>query len=141
MELDIHEPRLSRDREDDIMEVDELEGDCIPSHTPSRSSSPSPTTTRGSMSPVVISHMTYPRHRTTRRGTITARDIDGRGTAAPTPSAMMGDRELDLAGCCFDPTGEHLYVASLHGVAEWSIRGAEKRWWATPTITDGDEWM
>jgi len=38
--------------------------------------------------------------------------------------------DLDLAGLCFDPSGGFLYVASTDGVAEWSVRGAEKRWWS-----------
>jgi hypothetical protein len=40
------------------------------------------------------------------------------------------DSEVDLAGTCFDPSGGYVYVASVNGVAEWSLRGAEKRWWA-----------
>ncbi|KAF8808637.1 hypothetical protein BYT27DRAFT_7255279 [Phlegmacium glaucopus] len=53
--------------------------------------------------------------------------------------------DLDLAGLCFDPSGEKMYVAGMgltagggnggtNGVAagavvEWGVRGAEKRWW------------
>ena len=49
--------------------------------------------------------------------------------------------DLDLAGICFDPSGERMYVAGVGtgspssdsvgagAVVEWSIRGAEKRWW------------
>lgn len=43
--------------------------------------------------------------------------------------------ELDLAGVCFDPSGSRLYVASTRTVAEWHVRGAEKRWWS------GDGWV
>jgi hypothetical protein len=43
--------------------------------------------------------------------------------------------ELDLAGVCFDPSGSRLYVASTRSVAEWHVRGAEKRWWS------GDGWV
>jgi hypothetical protein len=44
---------------------------------------------------------------------------------------LTGDpeSELDLAGVCFDPTGGFMYVASVNGVAEWSLKGMEKRWW------------
>ncbi|KAF8335161.1 hypothetical protein F5887DRAFT_1063413 [Amanita rubescens] len=42
--------------------------------------------------------------------------------------------ELDLAGVCFDPSGSRLYVASTKSVAEWHVRGSEKRWWS------GDDW-
>ncbi|KAK7006166.1 DUF2415 domain-containing protein [Favolaschia claudopus] len=58
----------------------------------------------------------------------------------PPPSSMEEDEELEhvveeeeernLAGACFDPSGAYIYVASDSGVAEWTVRGAEKRWWA-----------
>ena len=54
--------------------------------------------------------------------------------------------DLDLAGICFDPSGERMYVAGIGGsppdggngrmdivgagaVVEWGVGGAEKRWW------------
>ena len=54
--------------------------------------------------------------------------------------------DLDLAGICFDPSGERMYVAGngfgtpgggnggvdvvgAGAVVEWGVRGAEKRWW------------
>ncbi|KAF7374373.1 DUF2415 domain-containing protein [Mycena sanguinolenta] len=39
------------------------------------------------------------------------------------------DEERNIAGACFDPHGAYIYVASDTGVAEWGVRGAEKRWW------------
>jgi hypothetical protein len=39
------------------------------------------------------------------------------------------DDDLDLAGTCFDPSGGFVYVGSTAGVVEYSVRGAEKRWW------------
>lgn len=51
----------------------------------------------------------------------TANDID-----------IAYDDDLDLAGICFDPSGERIYVASTTSVAEWTVRGAEKRWWGAP---------
>ncbi|KAJ7111964.1 hypothetical protein C8R44DRAFT_256050 [Mycena epipterygia] len=39
------------------------------------------------------------------------------------------DAERNLAGACFDPSGAFVYVASDAGVAEWGVRGADKRWW------------
>ena len=42
------------------------------------------------------------------------------------------DVDVDLAGTCFDPTGSSIYVASVKGVAEWTVRGAEQRWWTDP---------
>ena len=102
-----------RTHEREPMEVDELESDCIDSHTPSRAASPVPSThipLRISLSPVRIP---FPRQqsRLQRRPTIRKDD-------------------LDIAGLCFDPDGGFVYVASVDGVAEWSIRGANKRWWS-----------
>jgi len=90
------------------MEVDELESDCISSHTPSRSSSPSPSThlpLQISPSPLRLAQ------RYDQRRPVVRKD------------------DLDLAGMCFDPRGGFIYVASVDGVAEWSVSGAEKRWW------------
>lgn len=39
------------------------------------------------------------------------------------------EQERNIAGACFDPSGAYIYVASDAGVAEWGVRGAEKRWW------------
>ncbi|TFK49707.1 hypothetical protein OE88DRAFT_1719641 [Heliocybe sulcata] len=49
--------------------------------------------------------------------------------ASAEKAAKEDERDLDLAGVCFDPTGSWVYVASTHGVVEWSVRDAEKRWW------------
>ncbi|KAJ7016950.1 WD40-repeat-containing domain protein [Mycena alexandri] len=52
--------------------------------------------------------------------------------SAPPPSREEEadlDVERNLAGACFDPSGSYVYVASDTGVAEWGVRGAEKRWW------------
>lgn len=38
--------------------------------------------------------------------------------------------DQDLAGTCFDPSGEYIYVATTGGIAEWKVRGAEQRWWS-----------
>jgi len=95
----------------DLMEVDELESDCISSHTPSRSSSPSPSTHIPlQISPSPLRAAARPHQGRTRR-------------KAPRKE------DLDLAGTCFDPSGAYIYVASVDGVAEWCVRGAEKRWW------------
>ncbi|KAJ7471420.1 hypothetical protein B0H11DRAFT_2237326 [Mycena galericulata] len=51
---------------------------------------------------------------------------------APPPSREDDpevDVERNLAGACFDPSGAFVYVAAETGVAEWGVRGAEKRWW------------
>jgi hypothetical protein len=119
-DADIH---YHRDEEMD-MEVDELESDCISSHTPSRSSSPSPSTS------ATVENVLVSRYRP-RRGTVTARERDWESSWYNGQALGFGsDEELDLAGCCFDPTGGYVYVASVASVAEWSVRGAEKRWWS-----------
>lgn len=38
--------------------------------------------------------------------------------------------DLDLAGICFDRTGRWMYVASTEGVAEWGVKGMEKKWFS-----------
>ncbi|KAF7304740.1 DUF2415 domain-containing protein [Mycena kentingensis (nom. inval.)] len=43
--------------------------------------------------------------------------------------AVAEETESNLAGACFDPSGAWVYVASERGIAEWGIRGADKRWW------------
>jgi hypothetical protein len=107
-------------REDDVMDVDELEErDCVPSHTPSRSSSPSPSThipAHGRGSPL--------------DGRIGSPENSVRSRSRSVAPPEMGyDDDLDLAGTCFDPSGGYLYVASTQGVVEWTVRGADKRWW------------
>ena len=95
-------------QERESMEMDELESDCIDSYTPS----PVPLTHIPlRMSPLLV-RVPSPRQqpRLQRRPTIRKDD-------------------LDIAGLCFDPSGGFVYVASVDGVAEWSIRGADKRWW------------
>jgi len=103
--------RVRENADGESMEVDELESDCLSSHTPSRSSSPSPST----HIPLQISPLpmrVVPRyHQGTQRRKIPQTE------------------DLDLAGTCFDPSGAFIYVASVEGVAEWSVKGAEKRWW------------
>lgn len=45
------------------------------------------------------------------------------------------DDNVDITGLCFDPSGKHMYVASMHGVGEWSVRGADKHWWGDGAFT------
>ncbi|KAJ8516621.1 hypothetical protein ONZ45_g6092 [Pleurotus djamor] len=128
---------------DEDMEVDELESDCLSSHTPSRSSSPSPSThiptqaspARHTLSPPQNSGTPArrSRHRLHTHQQTQSDYQRGNRSRTPNPYELFEheDRDygLDLAGICFDPSGEHFYVASSNGVAEWSVRGAEKRWW------------
>ncbi|KAG6856270.1 hypothetical protein H0H87_005955 [Tephrocybe sp. NHM501043] len=110
-----------RGRDDDI-EVDELES-CASSRVPSRSSSPSPSTHL----PAVTSPS---RFASPISANASARDRSRR----PTEVQPTYVDDLDIAGTCFDPSGKHIYVASVESVVEWSVRGAEKRWWA------GSQW-
>ncbi|KAG6906743.1 hypothetical protein DXG01_012295 [Tephrocybe rancida] len=103
----------SRRAHDDDIEVDELESDCASSRAPSRSSSPSPS----SHMPTVM----YPGRFASPENIRAARANEVQPTYV---------EELDIAGTCFDPSGKHIYVASTESVVEWSLRGAEKRWWA-----------
>ncbi|KAI0707284.1 hypothetical protein C8Q76DRAFT_629023 [Earliella scabrosa] len=134
-----------RDREGDEMDVDELESDCLSSHAPSRSGSPAPASQlslqssgarplellrsrptlfarRESSGPYAASRWGSASSRRTRRATGSSRE----------PARDEPEEEQDLAGMCFDPSGTFVYVASVKGVAEWRIRGAEQRWWTEP---------
>ncbi len=135
-----------RDRDADEMDVDELESDCLSSHAPSRAGSPAPASQlssgarplellrsrptllarRESSGPYAssrwgVSSSSSSRHRH-RRATGTSRE----------PGRDDGEEEQDVAGMCFDPNGTSVYVASVKGIAEWRIRGAEQRWWTEP---------
>ncbi|KZT67437.1 hypothetical protein DAEQUDRAFT_673322 [Daedalea quercina L-15889] len=121
--------------DDDAMDVDEPESDCFSSHTPSRAPSPSlpqspPLPSRAS------EHL-----RVSRPGLLARRESAGPYSMRRLSSRrrrrterVEPDVDVDLAGVCFDPTGSSVYVASEQGIAEWTVRGAEQRWWT------GGEW-
>lgn len=109
-------PDGDRDGEDAGMDVDELEReheerefeyehelDCV---IVSRAGSPTPAPWRRQAAP-------RPREQAAVGG----------------PWQLAVPPHLDLAGTCFDPRGEFVYVASTGGIVEWSVRGAEKKWW------------
>jgi hypothetical protein len=114
-ELDAETEDPGRDEEADVdvdTEMEEMEVDCLPSRTPSRAGSPSPPSIGPTRSPFTA--------------------------LGPPPPQQEQPHELeepgvDLAGVCFDTTGRWLYVASTQGVAEWGVRGAEKKWWGGGT--------
>jgi hypothetical protein len=113
---EMEDTREGDEREGDLnMELDELEPDCLSSQTPSRAGSPAPSSNH----PHSILH---PRRTRSRNLASSARRRH---------AADQEELDQDLAGVCFSPTGEWLYVGSLDAVAEWGIRGAEKRWWGT----------
>ncbi|ESK82449.1 hypothetical protein Moror_8566 [Moniliophthora roreri MCA 2997] len=120
------------DDNDEQMDVDDLdilepEWDCI-SYAPSRGSSPGPPANG--------------RWRTRSRQDL---ELELAAAAAATDvgyraeeyysSAAFGD-DLDIAGTCFDPSGAFIYVATPECVAEWAVRGGEKRWWSD----SGTQW-
>jgi hypothetical protein len=95
-------------RQDDDMEVDELESDCVSSRSPS----PIPAQAQDRTPPgLSASSQRRSREKKPRATEIGYRD------------------DLDIAGTCFDPTGRYIYVASKESVVEWSLRDADKRWW------------
>lgn len=110
--IDLYTTRNS----DDDMEVDELESDCLSSHAPSRSSSPSPSVNIGGT------------------GSRYSFSPPARTIARAAPNHEAGEDALDIAGMCFDPSGGWIYVATTESVAEWSVKGAEKTWWV------GNDW-
>ncbi|TFK17510.1 hypothetical protein FA15DRAFT_761035 [Coprinopsis marcescibilis] len=134
-------------RSSSSMEVDELESDCVSSHAPSRAPSPSPTGPnwrspggRGS------SQWSYARSEPAApsRNSTTRMDVDDFAEGEDDVQVDEEDQDqdvskdvelryeddLDLAGVCFDPAGEKMYVASTKSVTEWTIKGGEKRWFS-----------
>jgi hypothetical protein len=107
---------------DDVDEVEaeaEVETDCLTSRAPSRAASPPLVSTRQRRL-AIHSDNEGPR----AAGVVGSEtEIENARTVAMLP-------HLDLAGVCFDPRGSWLYVASTAGIAEWGVRGGEKRWWA-----------
>ncbi|KAF5359501.1 hypothetical protein D9756_003545 [Leucocoprinus leucothites] len=96
------------ERQEEDMEVDELESDCLSSHA-SRSTSPIPSETTGRPPPGLGQRRSQ--------------------TQKVLPAEISYRDDLDIAGTCFDPAGGCIYVASKESVVEWSLRDADKRWW------------
>ncbi|KAI0950852.1 hypothetical protein AcW1_008048 [Taiwanofungus camphoratus] len=124
----------------DEMDVDELESDCFSSYTPSRAPSPVPAAQLGlqSSGPRPTEHL-----RAGRPGLLSRRESSGPYITRRTSGHMSRrhrrstqaapDSDQDLAGTCFDPSGIFVYVASVKGIVEWRVRGAEQRWWTDPS--------
>ncbi|EKM58586.1 uncharacterized protein PHACADRAFT_253043 [Phanerochaete carnosa HHB-10118-sp] len=131
------------DTREDEMDVDELDPDCVSSYSPSRAASPTPSPGPSSapsgsglsrFDPVRRAGLLERRESASpylaRRGSSQGlRRHQRRGDTA-------GDIEIDqdLAGTCFDPSGEYIYVGAMGGIAEWKVRGAEQRWWSEATF-------
>lgn len=143
-----------RERQEEEMDVDELESDCVSSYNPSRAGSPAPgssarvqnasqTQSSSSQTPTLASSSaSVARLDATRRvSLLERRESSGpymtrRGSSQALRRnrrlAESGDAEaeVDLAGVCFDPSGEYIYAASTRGISEWRVRGAEQTWWS-----------
>ncbi len=139
------------ERAEDDMDVDELESDCLSSYAPSRESSPIPSSgplsqfqSQSQSQPQAPMPSSLPRLDSSRRTNLLARrESSGpymsRRTSnhslrrprrgSPTDGSTDTEVEQDLAGTCFDPSGEYIYVAASRGISEWKVRGAEQSWW------------
>ncbi|CAL1717282.1 unnamed protein product [Somion occarium] len=124
------------DRVDEDMDVDELEA-CLSSHTPSRAPSPAPPNTASastsSYTPfqapatsAIRMSQAFEHLRSPRPSTLARRN---QNVSESTNNNEPADVEQDIAGICFDPTGQHIYAAATKGISEWTVRGAEKSWW------------
>ncbi|KAH9831631.1 WD40-repeat-containing domain protein [Rhodofomes roseus] len=114
--------------DDDAMDVDEPESDCFSSHTPSRASSPAlPPTPHPPSRSADHLRVPFPVSLAPRES---VQRLSSRRRRRVKPAEPEVD--VDLAGTCFDPTGSSIYVASVKGIAEWTVRGAEQRWWTDP---------
>ncbi|CAL1717279.1 unnamed protein product [Somion occarium] len=145
------------DRVDEDMDVDELEA-CLSSHTPSRAPSPAPPNTASastsSYTPfqapatsAIRMSQAFEHLRSPRPSTLARRESSGpyiprrpsshirrlhrrnQNVSESTNNNEPADVEQDIAGICFDPTGQHIYAAATKGISEWTVRGAEKSWW------------
>lgn len=115
------------EREDDHMDIDEPETDCI-SRAPSRSSSPPPSLRLPLQpSPSPSRSITHSRYSNTRHSSRPGRRTITRDGV--TTEQVVPNSDLDIAGTCFDPSGGFIYVATTDSVSEWAVRGGEKRWW------------
>lgn len=123
---------------EDTMEIDELvELECSPSRpaspslaleNPHEAEQPVPSTStttasrpvapttvaQASASEAVVDAATSSAARTRRRGTRNRRPVD-----------------MDIAGVCFDPKGQYIYVATTDAVFEWELKDADTRWFAS----------
>ena len=128
------------DSRDDEMDIDELDPDCISSYNPSRAGSPAP----GGQPSSAPSNSGLSRYDPVRRAGLRERRessspyISRRGSSQGLRRHQRrnadgtGDVEIDqdLAGTCFDPSGEYIYAAATCGISEWKVHGAEQRWWS-----------
>ncbi|KAI0789926.1 hypothetical protein C8Q75DRAFT_793057 [Abortiporus biennis] len=170
MEVDEDERELRRRLEDededmDVDEMDELEADCISSHSPSRASSPNPAASSSNTTPIMtttptssmrlppsqdpsssgggrsatsyrrdsasfVPYSSRPMVRRHRRGVYS----EGGNNDLTAAIESSGDVDLDIAGMCFDPSGEFIYVGATKGLCEWKIKGAEKSWWIDSSL-------
>lgn len=135
--------------EEDGMEIDELvELEC----TPERSTSPSREDGQSSTSPIDLRRTSNSRTATTSNVRSTAPTPERTTPHSPQQSrhaerererereierASERDRrtvDTDIAGICYDPKGQYIYVATSNGVFEWKLKDSEKRWWSSGAL-------
>jgi len=106
----------------------ESEWDCVSSHAPSRTSSPPPGVVSGNR------WRMWPSVEPVTQEEQELEEEDEEDTYGG--QQCTSSDSLDIAGTCFDPSGAYIYVGTTESVAEWKVRGAEKRWW----LDEGNEW-
>lgn len=119
--------------EGDTMDLDEVEVDCLSrGGSPPPMNSYRPSSPYRPISPSPLSSQTY-RPASPPYRPMTPSFHPYRRTPRRTHGEEEVERaeDVDIAGTCFDPTGGFLYVATTAGVAEWAVRGSEKRWWGS----------
>lgn len=48
----------------------------------------------------------------------------------PCHELIENTSRLDIGGVTFDPAGMCMYVATVDGISEWTIKGSTTRWWS-----------
>ncbi|KAF6755425.1 hypothetical protein DFP72DRAFT_1033104 [Ephemerocybe angulata] len=120
------------------MDVDELES-CVSSHAPSRSGSPAPmfpsarswaANSSSSSTRARSGHVEEDEEEEEEERGDEDDDMEGVwGGVREKVDELQYENHLDIAGLCFDPSGQSIYVASSKSVAEWRVKGGEKMWW------------
>ncbi|KLO07961.1 hypothetical protein SCHPADRAFT_1001276 [Schizopora paradoxa] len=48
----------------------------------------------------------------------------------PCHELIENTSRLDIGGVAFDPSGTCMYIATVDGISEWTIKGSTTRWWS-----------
>lgn len=52
-------------------------------------------------------------------------------TLPPCRDLIDSTDRLDIAGVSFDKSGAYMYVATVDGITEWTMKGADMKWWCS----------